>query len=124
MNARELIKQVQNKHEWSQNQVAKEIGITSAALSNLAQEKIDGSDETYIKLAELAGVNPTEIIIEKHMRKAGPEGRKVWATIAKALPKSAMIGLSVIILLPVPQSHADTLTQNITVEGRVLIMLN
>ena len=89
MNARELIKQVQSKHEWSQNQVAKEIGITSASLSNLAQEKIDGSDETYIKLAKLAGVDPTKVIIEKHMKKAGPEGQKVWATLAKALPKSA-----------------------------------
>ena len=89
MNARELIKQIQSKHEWSQNQVAKEIGITSASLSNLAQEKIDGSDETYIKLAKLAGVDPTKVIIEKHMKKAGPEGQKVWATLAKALPKSA-----------------------------------
>ena len=122
MNARELIKQVQSKHEWSQNQVAKEIGITSASLSNLAQEKIDGSDETYIKLAKLAGVDPTEVIIEKHMKKAGPEGRKVWATLAKALPKSAMLGLGMILLLPAPQSHVNTQTPNITAGDQILIM--
>ena len=109
MNARELIKQVQSKHEWSQNQVAKEIGITSAALSNLAQEKIDGSDETYIKLAELAGVDPTKVIIEKHMRKAGPEGRKVWATLAKALPKSAALLVVVALVVPYNQAHASTI---------------
>ncbi len=124
MNARELIKQIQSKHEWSQNQVAKEIGITSASLSNLAQEKIDGSDETYIKLAELAGVDPTEIIIEKHMRKAGPEARAVWARINAVVSKSAMLGLGMILLLPAPQSHANTLTPYITVEGKLLIMLN
>ena len=112
MNARELIKQVQSKHEWSQNQVAKEIGITSAALSNLAQEKIDGSDETYIKLAKLAGVDPTEVIIEKHMRKAGPEGQKVWATLARALPKSA--ALLVVIAFLTPQNHGNQEYANVS----------
>ncbi len=108
MNAKELIKKVQSRHEWSQNQVAKELGITSAALSNLAQEKTDGSDETYIKLAKLAGVDPTEILIEKHMRKAGPEGQKIWAHLAKALPKSAALLVVVALITPNIQTHADT----------------
>jgi transcriptional regulator with XRE-family HTH domain len=110
MNARELIKQAQRRHEWSQNQLAKEIGLTSASLSNLAQEKIDGSDETYIKLARLAGVDPAEIIIEKHMRKAGPEGQKVWASLAKALPKSAALLIIFVLIAPYNQAH-ETLSK-------------
>ncbi|PKY10071.1 hypothetical protein B1757_12390 [Acidithiobacillus marinus] len=106
MKAKELIKKVQSKHEWSQNQVAKELGITSAALSNLAQEKTDGSDETYIKLAKMAGIDPTEIIIEKHMRKAGPEGQKIWAHLARTLPKSAALLLVIILIVPNIQAHA------------------
>ena len=124
MNISKLIDDAAERQKLSQAKLAKSIGISAASLSNLRTGKGELSDETYIKLAKLAGVDPTEVIIEKHMRKAGPEGRKVWATLAKALPKSAMLGLGMILLLPAPQSHADTLTPYITVEGKVLIMLN
>ena len=122
MNISKLIDDAAERQKLSQAKLAKSIGISAASLSNLRTGKGELSDETYIKLAKLAGVDPTEVIIEKHMRKAGPEGRKVWATLAKALPKSAMLGLGMILLLPAPQSHADTLTPYITVEGKVLIM--
>ena len=119
MNAQELIKQVQNKREWSQNQVAKEIGITSASLSNLAQEKIDGSDETYIKLAKLAGVDPAQVLIEKHMRKAGPEAAPLWAKIQKVLPKSAAMMAITGIMTPALLPHFANIFR-----GLILIMLN
>ena len=124
MNISKLIDDAAEKQELSQAKLAKAMGISAASLSNLRTGKGELSDETYIKLAKLAGVDPTEVIIEKHMRKAGPEGRKVWANLAKALPKSAMLGLGIILLLPAPQPHANTLTPNITAGGRVLIMLN
>ena len=124
MNISKLIDDAAERQKLSQAKLAKSIGISAASLSNLRTGKGELSDETYIKLAKLAGVDPTEVIIEKHMRKAGPEGRKVWATLAKALPKSAMLGLGMVVLLPAPQSHANTLTPYITVEGKLLIMLN
>ena len=89
MNISKLIDDAAEKQKLSQAKLAKAIGISAASLSNLRTGKGELSDETYIKLAELAGVDPTEVIIEKHMRKAGPKGRKVWANLAKALPKSA-----------------------------------
>ncbi|MHB8116736.1 MAG: helix-turn-helix domain-containing protein [Acidithiobacillus ferrivorans] len=123
MDARELVEAAKNRLNTSQTRLAKDLGISGASLSELAAGKKELSDETYIKLAKLAGVDPTEVIIEKHMKKAGPEGRVVWANLAKALPKkSAMIGLSVILLLPAPQSHANTPTTNIKSGGQVLIM--
>jgi DNA-binding XRE family transcriptional regulator len=91
MNAQELLEAAKTHTGLSQNGLAEAIGIRQPTLSQWNAGKTELSDETYIKLAELAGVNPTEVIIEKHMRKAGPEGRKIWANLAKALPKSAAL---------------------------------
>ncbi len=88
--------------------IAEAIGINQSSLSLLKSGKSELSDETYIKLAKLAGVDPAEVLIEKHERKAGPEARAVWARINAAVSKSAVLGLSVILLLPNPHSHANT----------------
>ena len=109
MNISKLIDDAAEKQELSQAKLAKTIGISAASLSNLRTGKGELSDETYIKLAKLAGVDPTEVIIEKHMRKAGPEGRKVWATLAKALPKSAALLVVVALVVPYNQAHASTI---------------
>ncbi len=124
MDTKELIERAQKRNGIkNMTGIAEAIGINQSSLSLLKSGKSELSDETYIKLAKLAGVDPTEVIIEKHMKKAGPEGRVVWANLAKALPKkSAMIGLSVILLMPAPQSHANTPTTNIKSGGQVLIM--
>ena len=108
MNISKLIDNAADRQKLSQAKLAKSIGISAASLSNLRTGKGELSDETYIKLAELAGVDPAEVIIEKHMRKAGPEGRKVWANLAKALPKSA--ALLTVIFIIVPYNHADAST--------------
>lgn len=105
MKPRELVNAARNKQQTSQAQLAKQLGISGASLSELAAGKKELSDETYIKLAKLAGVDPTKIIIEKHMRKAGPEGQKIWAHLAKALPKSAALLLVVVLIMPCKQSH-------------------
>ena len=118
MDTKQLIELAKNRNGIkSLTGIAEAIGINQSSLSLLKSGKSELSDETYIKLAKLAGVDPTEIIIEKHMRKAGPEGRKVWATLAKTLPKSAMLGLGMVLLLPAPQSHADTPKPTLTVGG-------
>jgi transcriptional regulator with XRE-family HTH domain len=86
--------------------IAEAIGINQSSLSLLKSGKSELSDETYIKLAKLAGVDPAEVLIEKHMRKAGPEGQKVWAHLAKALPKSAALLLLILLITPYNQMHA------------------
>ena len=107
MNISKLIDDAAERQKLSQAKLAKSIGISAASLSNLRTGKGELSDETYIKLAKLAGVDPAEVLIEKHERKAGPEARAVWARINAAVSKSAVLGLSVILLLPALQTHAD-----------------
>ena len=107
MNISKLIDDAAEKQELSQAKLAKAMGISAASLSNLRTGKGELSDETYIKLAKLAGVDPTEVIIEKHMRKAGPEGRKVWANLAKALPKSAALLTIIFMIVPYNQVYTS-----------------
>ena len=108
MENRELLQRAQERiGAKSQRDLAKALGMNNSSLSLLASGKGELSDETYIKLAKLAGVDPAEVLIEKHERKAGPEARVVWARINKAVSKSAMLGLGVILLLPALKTHAD-----------------
>ncbi|MHB1531476.1 hypothetical protein, partial [Acidithiobacillus sp.] len=61
------------------------VGLRQASISQWNSGKVELSDETYIKLAELAGVDPAEVILEKHMRKAGPKAVAVWAKVKRGL---------------------------------------
>jgi transcriptional regulator with XRE-family HTH domain len=75
----------------SQRELAKLMNLNNSSLSLLKNGKGELSDETYIKLAELAGLDPAEVIIEKHARKAGSESRKVWERLRHALAKSGSV---------------------------------
>uniref|UniRef100_E6Q8I0 HTH cro/C1-type domain-containing protein n=1 Tax=mine drainage metagenome TaxID=410659 RepID=E6Q8I0_9ZZZZ len=107
MDTKQLIELAKNRNGIkSLTKIAEAIGINQSSLSLLKSGKSELSDETYIKLAKLAGVDPAEVLIEKHMRKAGPEGQKVWAHLAKALPKSAALLIVVLLIVPHNQVHA------------------
>ena len=109
MNTKELVQKARERGGYpSLASLAKAVDVNHSSLSLLASGKSELSDETYIKLAKLAGVDPAEVLIEKHERKAGPEARAVWARINAAVSKSAVLGLSVILLLPALQTHADS----------------
>ena len=109
MNAKDLVKKARERGGYpSLASLAKAVDVNHSSLSLLASGKSELSDETYIKLAKLAGVDPAEVLIEKHERKAGPEARAVWARINAAVSKSAVLGLGVILLLPALQTHADS----------------
>ena len=106
MDTKELVKKAQIHGGYrSLRDLAEQMGINHSSLSLLASGKGELSDETYIKLAKLAGVDPAEVLIEKHMRKAGPEGQKVWAHLAKALPKSATLLVLIVLITPYNQMH-------------------
>ena len=86
MNTRELVEKAQHNGGFkSLRDMAKAMSLNNSSLSLLASGKGELSDETYIKLAELAGVDPAEIIIEKHARKAGPQAAAVWAKAKQGL---------------------------------------
>ena len=109
MNAKDLVQKARERGGYpSLASLAKAVDVNHSSLSLLASGKSELSDETYIKLAKLAGVDPTKVLIEKHERKAGPEARAIWARINAAVSKSAVLGLSMVLLLPAPQSHAHT----------------
>ena len=109
MNTKELIRKARERGGYpSLASLAKAVDVNHSSLSLLASGKSELSDETYIKLAKLAGVDPAEVLIEKHERKAGPEARAVWARINAAISKSAILGVGVILLLPALQTHADS----------------
>lgn len=88
MNPTELIDKAAAVQGLSQAKLAKQVNITPASLSNLRTGKGELSDETYVKLAELAGIDPALVIIEKHERKAGTESRKVWEKLRRAIGTS------------------------------------
>ena len=111
MNTKELVDKAREHSGYkSLRELAEGVGVNHSSLSLLASGKGELSDETYIKLAELAGVDPAEVILEKHLRKAGPKGRAVWERIAKTLPRTAALLAGVAIILLINQhTGADNL---------------
>lgn len=73
------------------NHLAREIGVTKATVSHLKTGKALPSDETMIKLAELAGMPKEEALIDLNLwrSKNNPELNKVWQRLSK------MIGLQI-----------------------------
>jgi transcriptional regulator with XRE-family HTH domain len=102
MDNRELVQKARERGNF-QNlaSLAKAVGVNHSSLSLLASGKGELSDETYARLAELAGIDPALVIIEKHERKAGAEGRKVWERLRHALVKSG----SVLAVAAMPTIH-------------------
>jgi transcriptional regulator with XRE-family HTH domain len=79
MTNQELLKMAKQKTGMSQGAIARTLGIRQPSLSQWNAGIAELSDDTYAKLAELAGIDPAEIVIEKHARKAGPVAAAVWA---------------------------------------------
>ncbi len=75
-----------------QNALASEIGVNKSALSQMNTGKILPSEETMIKLAELAGMPKEEALIDLNLwrSKNNPELNKIWQRLSK------MIGLSLL----------------------------
>ncbi len=73
----------------SNNHLARELNLTTGAISILHQGKSLPSEDTMIKLAELAGLPKEEALIDLNLwrSKNNPELNKIWQRLAK------MIGL-------------------------------
>ncbi len=107
MNNRELVDRARTRSgSKSLTELAEYVGVNQSSLSLLASGKGELSDETYIKLAELAGVDPAKVLIEKHARKAGPMAGPIWKQLAKSLPKSAGLVLVLIFCMPLITNEA------------------
>ncbi|MDR7927648.1 helix-turn-helix domain-containing protein [Acidithiobacillus thiooxidans] len=108
MEIRELLSRAQtNSGASSQRELAKIMNLNNSSLSLLASGKGELSDDTYVKLAKLAGVDPVQVLIEKHARKAGPEAAPLWKQIQKHLPKSAAIAVIAVCAMPLIPEKAQ-----------------
>lgn len=99
----------------SLNKLAPQIGITVASLSNLMRHRAYPADETMIKLAELAGVEPVKALSDLNMwRASSPAVLSVYQKMDKLLSRAAMLGLVLICSLGVNSgANAAVNTQNI-----------
>lgn len=82
-------------HLNSQNDVARELSITTASMSNFNTGKAFPSEKTMMRLAELAGVEKEKALIDLSTWRAKNDAARfeVWQRISK------MIGLQIIIML-------------------------
>ena len=102
---KEYIETAKKRQNVSQNKLAKMIGITGGALSQIANGS-PASDETIVKLARLAGVAPETILIEYKMSKPmTPEVKSMWERIAghAAIWAVATIGTCSLFIANIPQ---------------------
>lgn len=107
METRELIDQAAFRQGLSHAKLAKQVNITPASLSNLRTGKGELSDDVYIKLAKLAGIDPAQVLIEKHLKKAGPEAAPLWQRISQVMHKSAGMMVFAVVVTPALLPHFD-----------------
>lgn len=64
---------------YSNEKLAKAIGIAGPSLSVMFNNKTLPAEETILKLAELAGIPPEEALIDLQIWKAkSPEAKSIW----------------------------------------------
>lgn len=78
---------------YSNNKIAKEIGIAGPSLSVMMNNKTLPSEETLLKIAELADISPEEALLDLSIWRAkSPEAKSTWENIKKLLNTAAMAG--------------------------------
>lgn len=81
------------------NNLARELGINKASVSYLRSGKNIPSDDTMIKLAELAGMPKEEALIDLNLwrSKDKPEVQKIWQRLSKMIGCLLMVfGFSIL----------------------------
>lgn len=91
------------------NNLAREIGINKASVSVLRSGKSLPSEDTMIKLAELAGLPKEEALIDLNLwrSKNNPELNKVWQRLSKMV--NYLLILFVCIIFSANSSYASDL---------------
>jgi len=75
----------------SGNQLAKMMGITSASYHRLTTSQSIPSDETMIKLAELAGIDPSIALIERSLWMSNGAPKKAYAKTLHILQHATLV---------------------------------
>lgn len=78
-----------------QNALAAEIGINKSAMSQLTTGRTLPSDDTMIKLAELAGLPKEEALIDLNLwrSKDKPEVQKIWQRLSKMIGCALLVSI-------------------------------
>lgn len=80
-----------NQDLTSDAKLAQRINITGASLSNMINKKISPSEETLIKIADLAGISREEALLDLSIWRAKSEDVKnTWEKIRELLKIAAM----------------------------------
>ena len=101
-----------------QNAVARELGITTASMSKFMSGKIPPSEETMIKLAELAGLPKEEALIDLNLwrSKNDPKRHEIWLRISK------MVGCLLLLIICLLPSFSYAANHNIYIMRQIFIM--
>lgn len=96
------------------NHLARELGLTSGAISILHSGKSLPSDDTMIKLADLAGLPKEEALIDLNIWRSAnnPEVAKIWQRMAKMI-NPAMVVFAFINMLQVLTIIAEMTYKNL-----------
>lgn len=96
-----------NQDLTSDAKLAQRIKITGASLSNMINKKISPSEETLIKIADLAGISREEALLDLSIWRAKSEDVKnTWEKIRELL-KIAAMSLIIIIFFSTSASATE-----------------
>lgn len=91
--------------------LAKQLGISRSALSEWRADRSSPNDEQAVKLAELLGKDPGELLAECGAARAKtPETRRAWERVAARMAASAAV-VAVLVVLGAPDEiYAGVIT--------------
>lgn len=100
----ELLDLLNERYEWSDYKIAKEIGLTRAAISDHRTGKAKGFKEAVaIKIADLLEMNRVEVVASMHYHRAKePEVKQFW----KGFGSAAAILLTISLTMPSQRAEA------------------
>lgn len=96
--------------------LAKLLGVSRSALSEWRAGRNSPNDDQAVKLAELLGKDPGELLAECGAARAKtPETRRAWERIAARMAGATMAGVLAVTALPIESRAATSLNQSVTV---------
>lgn len=77
------------------NNLAREIGVTKCVMSEFRNEKKTPSEETFLKIVELAGLPKEEALIDLNLwrSKDKPEVQKIWQRLSKMIGCALLVSI-------------------------------
>ena len=100
------------------NNLARELGMTKSSISMLRSGKNVPSEETMIKLAELAGLPKEEALIDLNLwrSKNDPKRHEIWLRISK------MVGCLLLLIIWLLPSFSYAANHNIYIMRQMFVV--